>query len=374
MKLVKLMICYVVFCTYANAQEVYSSIKINIIDSSEKIIESREFENWKEVLADTTLNNLKYNIIIRDKKGDLVKPKLENLIIRSISKNPKTKNILYLGIKGNTDGDGKVAMSMDYGNSWTYMNRGKPLSKESEDVQTIESSPHDANLIYAGTWKNGLYKSSDSGNTFKKVENFPSKDIRAIIFHPKNNHQILVATTSHGIVETQNNGETWEFKDIEYLKSNFRSLWNLVQSPYNPNVLYALSIGQGLHKSLDFGKNWKKVIDDSKMIIFGFEFRNEREIWCSSTDFQSGKLYYSKDSGNNFELRENQIDDIIGCFVSASKTQFYLGGQKGLYTLSDNEIQNSKIVLPFYEISNLIEVNDKLLIATWGNGLIITEK
>jgi len=267
-------------------------------------------------------------------------------------------------------------MSIDFGQSWTYLNQGKPLSKEAEDVQTIESSPHDKNVIYAGTWKNGLFKSNDDEKTFIKVENFPSKDVRAIIYHPKNKHHILVATTSHGIVETMNNGETWLSKDGEYLKSNFRALWNLAQSPYNPNVLYALTIKQGFHKSEDFGKNWKKVIDDPNMIFFGFGFRNEDEIWCSSTNFQSSKLYYSKDSGNNFELKENEIDDIIGSFASVGETEtnFYLGGQKGLYVMSNNIIENSKIALPFPEISNLLEVNNKLLIATWGNGLIMNEK
>jgi hypothetical protein len=112
------------------------------------------------------------------------------------------------------------------------------------------------------------------------------------------------------------------------------------------------------------------------MIFFGFGFRNENEIWCSSTNFQSSKLYYSKDSGIDFEIKENEIDDIIGSFASVGETEtkFYLGGQKGLYVMSNNIIENSKIALPFPEISNLLEVNIKLLIATWGNGLIINEK
>ncbi len=373
MKLTKLVAFFIIISQYVNAQTEYSNIDINVTDSLEKIVETKRFKNWKEVLADSTLKDKNYHFIIRDKKGNVVKPKLENRIIRSISKNPRIENILFAGLKGNNPGDGKAAMSMDYGYSWTYLNQGKPLSKETEDIQTIESSPLDKNLIYAGTWKNGLFKSTDSGNSFLKMENFPSKDVRAIIYHPKNRNHILVATTSHGIVETQNNGETWEVKGADYLKSNFVSLWNLVQSPYNPNVMYALCIGQGLQKSEDFGKTWKKIIDEPKMLFFGFGFVDENEIWCSSTNFNSGKLYHSKDSGNSFELRENLVDDIIGSFVSISntETQIYLGGQKGLYELSNNKIQNSKIALPFYEISNLLEVNNKLLIATWGNGLLI---
>lgn len=359
---------------YINAQAEYSNIEVKITDSLENVIESRVFNNWEEALADTTLKGLNYHYIVRDKKGHIVKAQLDNLIIRSISKNPRNENILFVGIKGDNPGDGKVAMSVDLGQSWTYINQGKSLSKQAQDVQTIASSPHDENLIYAGTWKNGLFKSTDSGNTFISVNNFPSKDVRAIVYHPKNKNQILVATTSHGIVETLNNGETWEFKDTDYLKSNFRALWNLVQSPYNPKILYGLSIGQGLHKSEDFGKNWKQVIDDPKMIFFGLGFRDENEIWCSNTNFKSGKLYSSKDSGNSFKLQEHQIDDIIGSFVSIGKTQFYIGGQKGLYELSNNIIQNSKIALPFPEISNLLEVNNKLLIATWGNGLMVKEK
>ena len=376
MNLIKLITCFVLVSSYTNAQPEYSNIEINITDSLEKVLESRQFKNWEDVLADSTLKDKTINYTIRDIKGRLIKPQLENQIIRSISKNSNIENMLFAGLKGNNPGDAKVVMSLDSGQSWTYLNQGKSLSKGAEDVQTIESSPHETNLIYAGTWKNGLFKSTDSGNTFTKVENFPSNDIRAVIYHPKNKNQILIATTSHGIVETANNGETWESKDADYLKSNFKALWNLVQSPYNPSVLYALSIGQGLHKSDDFGKNWTKIIDDPKMIIFGLGFQNEQEIWCSSTNFQSSKLYSSKDSGTSFKLREQQIDDIIGSFASINNTEtkFYLGGQKGLYILSNNKIINSKIALPFPEVANLLEVNNKLLIATWGNGLIIKEK
>jgi hypothetical protein len=255
MKLIKLIVCFILMSTYANAQTEYSNIEINITDSLENVIKSKQFKNWTEVLADSTLKDLNYYYVIRDKKGRLVKPQLEKQIIRCISKNARIESVLFAGLKGANPVDGKVVMSMDFGQSWTYLNQGKSLSKEAEDVQTIESSPHDKNMIFAGTWKNGLFKSTDSGNTFMKVDNFPSNDVRAIIYHPKNKHHILVATTSHGIVETMNNGETWLSKDNEYLKSNFRALWNLAQSPYNPNVLYALTIKQGLYISEDFGKN-----------------------------------------------------------------------------------------------------------------------
>lgn len=354
-------------------QQKHESIRVELKDSLEQIISSKTFTSWDEISADTTLSGKDFSVVIRDGSGKLIKPSLENKIIRSISQNHSKENILYAGIKGNKAGDGKVALSMDFGKSWTYINKGHPLSIAAEDVQTIVVSPYDDNLIYAGTWKNGLYKSSDGGTSFTKVENFPSPDIRSIIFHPQNNDYILVATTTHGIVTTVDNCKNWKYQETEYLEQNFKAIWKLVQSPYNANELFALSIRQGLHKSTDFGATWKKIIDGPQVLFYGLGFNSESEIWCSSTNFKSGDIYVSKDRGETFKNIENNENYIISNFIRITNNvedNFYLGGEKGLYKLNNDQLTKVNQALPFPTISHLLNVNKKLLIATWGNGII----
>ena len=290
------------------------------------------------------MKNQSFDVAIKDTEGNYYRPTLEGLIIRSLSTSSINDNVVFAGIKGGKAGDGKVAMSMDHGKHWTYLNKGLALSEATVDVQTIEQSPHDKSIIYAGTWKNGLYKSIDGGNSFKRVENFPSKDIRSILFNTKNINEIIVATTSHGVVSSFDKGENWVVSE-EGQAGIFKGIWKFEQSIHNENMIYALTFKEGLYKSMDFGKSWVKVLDVPSM-IFALGWKGENILYCSTTNGKESFLYKSIDSGNSFEQIENKNEDLMRSFLTWND-KFYIGGQTGLYELHNEELIKSELISPF---------------------------
>ncbi|WP_298514885.1 sialidase family protein [uncultured Kordia sp.] len=353
---------------HIGAQETLSSIKIILKDSSNNVISIKKHSNWNAVFSDSSLAGKEFDAVIIDSLGRTIKPILQNKIIRSISKDAHNEKVLYAGIKGANSGDAKVMKSEDFGNSWVFLNGGNPLSEKAEDVQEIVASPYTNKLIFAGTWKHGLYKSTDAGKTFEKVVNFPSSDVRSIIFHPKNDQEILVATIPHGIVKSSDGGNSWEIQN--YQEDPFKIVWKMEQSPYDAHEIYALCIRQGLHKTTDFGSTWKKVAEGENAVFYGLGWLNKNVLYCSTIDGQSGNIFMSNDGGDTFTEIENPEKDIISDFLKIDKT-LYASGQKNLYIIKNNKVKNTNYLLPFPTISHLLEVKGKLLIATWGNGIRI---
>ena len=101
--------------------------------------------------------------------------KLKGRIIRSISVASFNKNLIIVGNKGKAAGDATLFVSKNGGVSWQFLNSNKPLNGQATDVQAVAAV--DANIYLAGTWKHGLFRSSDGGASFSPVS-FPSKDVR----------------------------------------------------------------------------------------------------------------------------------------------------------------------------------------------------
>lgn len=72
---------------------------------------------------------------------------------------PTNDAILYAG------GRAGIQKSVDGGQTWQVMNEGL----ETTNIRTIVMSPLDSHTLFAGTNGSGLYRSSDSGNTWVRM-------------------------------------------------------------------------------------------------------------------------------------------------------------------------------------------------------------
>ena len=108
----------------------------------------------------------------------------------------------------------------------------------------------------------GVYKTTDGGNTWAPsglTFNQTQLDVsltRRVLIDP-NNTQNLLAGGVNGIYRSTDAGANW-------IQINDSLIWDLVQDPVNPNVIYAATgylanrnIGTaGIIKSVDFGQSW----------------------------------------------------------------------------------------------------------------------
>jgi len=181
------------------------------------------------------------------------------------------------------------------GNIWKTENNGttfEPIFDKygAYAIGCVTIDPNNTNVVWAGTGENnhqralgygdGVYKSIDSGKSWKNMGLKESRQIGDILIDPRNSDVVYVAAEGsvwgpggdRGLYKTTDGGKTWN-KVLEI--SEHTGVNNVVMDPRNPDVLYATSeqrrrhvftkIGGGpetaVYKSTDAGATWDTLTD-----------------------------------------------------------------------------------------------------------------
>ena len=180
------------------------------------------------------------------------------------------------------------------GGLWKTTNSGttwEVLFDDLEDAVSIGDvaiAPNDANLVWVGTgennnrqsgsWGNGVYKSTDGGQTWKHMGLRDSKHVARIIVDPIDHDVVYVAALGslwgagkeRGVYKTIDGGVTWT--NVLFVNEDTGAT-ELVQDPSNNKVLYAATYqrrratwgfngggpGSAIHKTSDGGRTWTKL-------------------------------------------------------------------------------------------------------------------
>ena len=254
--------------------------------------------------------------------------------ISDMENHPTDPMIIYAGSAG-----GGVWKSNDAGTTFYPI-----FDDHAQSIGAVELDPNDPdNTIYVGTgepWPrnsvsvgDGLYKSTDGGNNWKKIGLENSERIANIIVNPNNSNEIFVAvlgalwsdSNERGVYKSMDGGETWE--NILYLNES-TGCADLAIDPSDPNTLYASmwefrrtgwSFNSGgdssaLYKSTDGGKNWDKIhngFPEGKLgrLAIGVAQSNPKTLYTviESEKNEDKGLYKSVDGGENWKQMNNDF-------------------------------------------------------------------
>ena len=91
--------------------------------------------------------------------------------------------------------------------------------------------------ICVGTLGQGIWRSSDSGDTWLRVRHglYSESAVRALAVHP-NDPRILYCGADSGIYRSEDKGEHWEWLDSPM---NQLPVWALAIDPVDPNNIFA---------------------------------------------------------------------------------------------------------------------------------------
>ena len=138
---------------------------------------------------------------------------------------PNNNNIFYATTQGETEytdkvGDGAgVFKSTDRGNNWTRINNGL----NSLETNVLAVDPNDSDVLYLGTDDDGIYKSINGGENWKKLIPTASFGVGDIIVDPQNSNNVYMGTVDYfrlsesrgvlgdfGVYKSTDGGTTWE--------------------------------------------------------------------------------------------------------------------------------------------------------------------
>lgn len=239
----------------------------------------------------------------------------------------------YFGAVG-----GGLWKTTDGGFTWKPVTDGQITSSSVGAVAVSESNP---GIIYIGTGEtefrgnimqgDGVYKSTDSGKTWKNIGLRNTQAISRIRIHPDNPNIVYVSALGHpyganedrGVFRTTDGGLTW--KKILY-KGDHAGAEDLILSPNNPEVIYA-TIWQvyrtpykmwggggacGLFKSTDGGETWTELTSNPGMpkgpvgkIGVAVSPADPNRVWAI-VEANEGGLFRSDDAGATWKMVNNE--------------------------------------------------------------------
>jgi photosystem II stability/assembly factor-like uncharacterized protein len=196
----------------------------------------------------------------------------------AVTGDPSKRNVFYFGAV-----DGGVWKTTNGGTSWRNITDG--VSRIAS-VGAITVAPSDPNVVYVGsgeadmredwTYGDGMYRSTDGGETWTHLGLDDARHIARIVVDPRNPDRVFVAALGHGsgknttrgVYRSTDGGKNWQRVlysddstgaiDIAMDPGNSRiayaALWHMQRSPWG------FTAGNGsLWKTTDGGDSWRDV-------------------------------------------------------------------------------------------------------------------
>ncbi|MCF8406363.1 MAG: hypothetical protein K9G06_00680 [Chitinophagaceae bacterium] len=139
-------------------------------------------------------------------------------------------------------------------------------------IDALKSNPK---IIYVGAASGGVWKSENGGSSWKPIfDEQPTQNIGAISIQQSNPKVIWVGTgegnprnsinLGMGIFKSEDSGRTWKHMGLAATKTIHR----IIIDPRNPNIIYVGAMGdpftadsnRGLYKTTDGGQHWKQIL------------------------------------------------------------------------------------------------------------------
>ena len=250
------------------------------------------------------------------------------------------------------------------GGVWKTVNNGTTFECISDELGTnsigdVELAPSDPDILWIGTgedfnarssyYGNGIWKSTDAGETFEHMGLEDSHHIAEIIIHPDNPDIVWVAVMGHlysenrqrGVFKTTNGGRSWE--KVLYI-DEATGIIDIALNSKNPDILYASAYEKvrtpwtfipggkksRLYKSADGGDNWEMIsgggFPDGPLGRIGIDVQyNNPDVIVAVVQNLNPKPGVDPDAPVEFdEFTDRSFDNLIGgeCYrsVDAGKT------------------------------------------------------
>jgi photosystem II stability/assembly factor-like uncharacterized protein len=187
--------------------------------------------------------------------------------VTDIAYAPSDSDIVYAGIgracvlrhEPCLDGLG-VVISRDGGATW---NRSMDTTISDVPVMDMAVHPNDPQIVYAAG-EDGLYKSTDGGVAWQKLEGIPAgegynKGVRAVTVDHSDPQHILACVGGLGAYRSDDGGITWQ-QSIGGLEAN-TSCSDILFDPSNAQIAYLSDYLSGVYRSENGGSTWVKIND-----------------------------------------------------------------------------------------------------------------
>lgn len=233
--------------------------------------------------------------------------------INTIKVHPTNPNIIYIGYS-----TGGVWKTVDGGQNWF------PIFDQQAflSIGDIELDPQNPNTVYVGTGDpnvsgypfigDGLWKSTNGGQSWQHLGLTNQRIISKIVVHPTNANILYVATmglpfernNDRGLYKTINGGQSWQ--QVLFVSDQTGAI-DLKISPADPNVLYVAM--------------WDRIRNNQESVVVG----NNARIWKTSNaganwTMLAGGLPETEKSRIGLEIDATNANHLVAIYADTDLT------------------------------------------------------
>ena len=246
--------------------------------------------------------------------------------VPAVAGHPDQQFTYYMGATG-----GGVWKTENGGISWQNISDGFFNTVTIGAITVAESDP---DIIYVGTGESpirgvstshgdGVYKSTDAGETWQHMGLTETRQISKITVHPSNPDIVYIgaqgspwaATRERGVYRSTDGGDNWEkvlFIDndtgVSFLSMDatnpdviYAGMWDHRREPWN---VRSGGPGSGLYKTTDGGDSWKELTQGLPDLMgntgVSVSRANPNRLWAMIEAVEGG-VYRSDDAGESWQ-------------------------------------------------------------------------
>jgi photosystem II stability/assembly factor-like uncharacterized protein len=240
--------------------------------------------------------------------------------VTSIVVDPRNALIVY----AIDEGVPAVLKSTNGGASWRKtglndcINFGNNKPSRGQSVSAIAVTPN-GRLLYAGTSSNpngpGIWKSADSGKHWRLVGPSPGGDVPLLVIDPKNPR--ILYTWTQGVFKSTDGGTTWHKLDVG------GAVDTLAIDPRNPQNVYAgAGFSGAVLKSTNGGASWRIVgLAGEDVEALAIDPKDAQPIYAGTLD----GIFRSQNAGRTWRAFALQGQEVWALGIASTGRVLYAG-------------------------------------------------
>jgi photosystem II stability/assembly factor-like uncharacterized protein len=219
-----------------------------------------------------------------------------------------------------------VFKSTDGGASWRSLGLGS--------VNTLVLDPRDPDTIYAGAvgagaspgslydWS-GVFKSSDGGANWHPV-GLQGTNVAGLALDPQHPETVYAGTDEKGVVKSTDGGASWHPAGLQGT-----NVGPLMLDPQHPRTLYAGEGDEsGFFKTTDGGRTWRALALGQDAELLALNAGNPAKLYAGSV----GRILTSLDAGRSWRATGRGPGGArISAFAVARTGTAYAGIEEGVF-------------------------------------------
>lgn len=258
-----------------------------------------------------------------------------------------------------------VYLSTDYGNTWLIRNNG--LTSTSIYGLAIDTT----GTLFAATWGGGMFRSTNNGLNWVQINNGITNSVLFSVAVNHLNNYVFAGSGGSGIYRSTDNGNSWT------LVNNGLTSFSILALAVTTNGYIFAGTYDGVFRSTDNGDNWTTTDITSG---WGEGFATTNPVYNIFAGVHTVGVYRSSDFGNSFQVANNGLSQTSVFAIATTPFNYvYAGifGGGGVYRSTDNGDSWSELNdgltngdVRAFAITN----NGYVFVGTFGSGVFRSDQ